>query len=103
MKSMSAHIFKLSAENQGRTQKIQNSGRSVTTSIYRGVPGCGPLNFNTILYPIKGKICCYIHPINVLQLKNIYSGGNPGIPNPNTLDGGTPSLPGPKVLNGGNV
>jgi hypothetical protein len=48
MKSMSAHIFKLSAENQGRTQKIQNSGRSVTTSIYRGVPGCGPLNFNTI-------------------------------------------------------
>jgi hypothetical protein len=50
---MSAHIFKLSAENQARTQKIQNTGRAVTTGIYRGVPGCGPQNYTTILYPIK--------------------------------------------------
>jgi hypothetical protein len=49
---MSAYIFKINAETEARTQKVQNSGRSVTTG-NRGVAGCGPQNFTPILYPIK--------------------------------------------------
>jgi hypothetical protein len=59
MKSMGAYTAKLNAENQGRTQKVQNSSRAVTTGIYRGVPGCGPQNFSLIFYRrnVKCSIC----------------------------------------------
>jgi len=53
MKTMSAYIFKINGETEGRTQKVQNDNRTVTTGIRRGIPGCGPLNFNPILHPIK--------------------------------------------------
>jgi hypothetical protein len=58
MKSMSAYTAKLQAENYGRTQKVQNNSTVVTTGIYRGVPGCGPRNFQIILY--ERKVDCSI-------------------------------------------
>jgi hypothetical protein len=58
MKSMSAYTAKTHAEVKGKTQKVQNTSRSVTTGIYRGVPGCGPRNFQIILY--ERKVDCSI-------------------------------------------
>ena len=58
MKSMSAYTSKTHAEVKGKTQKVQNTSRSVTTGIYRGVPGCGPRNFQIILY--ERKLDCSI-------------------------------------------
>jgi hypothetical protein len=53
MKSMAAYISGVSASVEGKTQKVQNSQRTVTTSIYPGVPGCGPKNYTPIVYPTK--------------------------------------------------
>jgi hypothetical protein len=53
MKSMAAYISGVSASVEGKTQKVQNSQRAVTTSIYRGVPGCAPKDYTPILYPTK--------------------------------------------------
>ena len=58
MKTMSAHIFRLSGENKGRTQKIQDDSRTVTTGIHRGIPGCGPQNYQLIFY--RRKVDCAI-------------------------------------------
>lgn len=57
MKSMSAHTAKLNAENQGRTQKVQDSARSVTTGIYQGVAGCGRQNYQKINFYYRKKCC----------------------------------------------
>jgi hypothetical protein len=59
MKSMAAHTAKLKAENQGRTQKVQDSSRSVTTGIYQGVAGCGPQNYRQINFYYR-KTCCSV-------------------------------------------
>lgn len=61
MKTMSAHIFKINAETEGRTHKIQDDSRTVTTGIHRGIPGCGPRNFQLITY-IRKVDCalCYV-------------------------------------------
>jgi len=53
MKSVSAYTSKIKAETQGKTQKVQNDGRTVTTGLYRGVSGCNPQNYNQIIYPLK--------------------------------------------------
>ena len=55
---MSAYTFKLLGENKGRTQKVQDDSRTVTTGIYRGIPGCGPRSFQIINY--KRKVDCAI-------------------------------------------
>ena len=61
MKSMSAYTAKLLAENKGRTQKIQDDNRTVTTGIYRGVPGCGPQSYQLIFYQRKVDCAiCYV-------------------------------------------
>jgi hypothetical protein len=67
MKSMGAHTAKLQAENYGRTQKIQNTSSSVTTGIYRGVAGCGPRDFQIIIYPLKrhGYTCSLLPNKNI--------------------------------------
>ncbi len=99
MKTMAAYIAKLQAENYGITQKVQNDSRSVTTGIYRGVPGCGSLNYQTIIYPRKLGCSKYCPPEIVKNI--IYNGGTPSLSGPKTLNGGTPSTPGGTLLNGG--
>jgi hypothetical protein len=59
MKSMGAYTAKIKAEVQGKTQKVQDSSRSVTTGIYRGVPACGPQNYQQINFYRK-KGCCLV-------------------------------------------
>ena len=58
MKTMSAYIFKINGETQGKTQKVQEDNRTVTTGIRRGIPGCGPRNFQIINY--RRKVDCAI-------------------------------------------
>jgi hypothetical protein len=60
MKSMAAYTAQLKAENQGRTQKVQDSSRSVTTGIYQGVAGCGPQNYQQINFFRRQK-CCFVN------------------------------------------
>ena len=61
MKTISAYTFKLLGENKGRTQKVQDDRRTVTTGIHRGVPGCGPRNFQIINYLRKVDCAiCYV-------------------------------------------
>jgi hypothetical protein len=60
MKSVAAYTTKIKAEVEGKTQKVQNDNRSLTTGIYRGVPACGPLNYSQLIYPMRPQICCYI-------------------------------------------
>lgn len=64
MKSLAAYTSKLKAELQGKTQKVQNDSRSLTTGFYRGVPACGPLNYTELVYPVKSQICCYTNNDN---------------------------------------
>jgi len=67
MKSMSAYTAKINAEVNGKTQKVQNTSTSVTTGIYRGVPGCGPRNFDRIIYPSRryGFVCSLLPNKNI--------------------------------------
>ncbi len=62
---MAAYISGVSASVEGKTQKVQNSQRAVTTSIYRGVPGCGATDYTPIVYPVKpyGSGCYKINGI----------------------------------------
>jgi len=98
---MSAYIFKLNAETEGKTQKVQNDSRTVTTGIRRGIPGCGPQNYEVINYiqTVKCLKPCF-NKIIIESTQN-YNGGNPSAGGPNLLNGGNPSAGGPKLLNGG--
>ena len=51
MKSAAAYTSKLKAEALGRTYKVQDTNhRLFTTTLYRGAAGCGPVNYNQIVY-----------------------------------------------------
>lgn len=65
MKTMSAYISKIRAETEGKTQKVQNSQRAVTTGIYRGVPACGPLDYSKIRFYSKFRNGCCLVCISV--------------------------------------
>jgi hypothetical protein len=59
MKTMAAYTAKIKAEVEGKTQKVQNSPRAVTTGIYRGVPGCPKQNYSRINFYVR-QGCCLV-------------------------------------------
>lgn len=77
MKSMGAYTAKIKAEVQGKTQKVQDTSHKVTTGIYRGVPRCGPQNYQQIIY-LKNRKCCI--PIKTLPTMAVLYAGIPGSP-----------------------
>ena len=81
MRTASAYLSKLKAENQGRTYKIQDTNHRVNAStLYRGAAGCGALNPSQIEYP-RVCPCTYLGPAKQFDVKRtpkciIYDGGN---------------------------
>ena len=57
MKTAAAYTSKIKAEALGRTYKVQDTNhRLFTTTLYRGAAGCGPVNYNQIMY-VKPCAC----------------------------------------------
>jgi hypothetical protein len=126
MRTASAHIYKLKAENRGRTYKIQDTNhRLVASPLYRGAAGCPPLNTRQIKYTAVCR-CSYLDKPIVYVVQNacfsgsIVNGGDVNsiatiiidgqdvtltIPPTCVIDGGV-ILPPPcftgRVLDGGN-
>ena len=107
MISAAGYLARMKAENLGRTFKIQDTNhRVVTTTLYRGAAGCGPINYSQINYP-RVCPCTYngrarrIRPI--MPSINTIDGGNPTAPGPTIFDGGTPAGSGSSIFDGGQV
>jgi hypothetical protein len=81
MRTATAYLAKLKAENQGRTYKIQDTNHRVNAStLYRGAAGCGALNPAQIEYP-RVCPCTYLGSAKQFDVKPvlkciIYDGGN---------------------------
>lgn len=81
MRTASAYLSKLKAENQGRTYKVQDTNhRANASTLYRGAAGCGALNPAQIYYPDICP-CTYLGPAKQFDVKPvltciIYDGGN---------------------------
>jgi len=101
MKSVSAYTSKLRAEVKGRTQKVQDDDRSVTTGIYRGTAGCGQLNFSQIVYAKRQK-CCFVvrKVVRGAVIINISGGFNEAVGR--ILDGGFNQAVG-QIFDGGTI
>lgn len=81
MRTASAYLAKLKAENQGRTYKVQDTNhRANASTLYRGAAGCNALNPAQIEYPFICP-CTYLGPARNYNVKAtsscvIYEGGN---------------------------
>ena len=99
MRTASAYIYKLKNNTKGRTYKVQDTNhRLMTGAIYRGAIGCGPVNFDEIVYSING--CCNTVPYNA-NITVLY-GGSPDGSGYIVYHGGTPSGSQEPILFGGS-
>lgn len=106
MRTATAYISKLKAENLARAFKVQDTNhRLFTSTLYRGAAGCGPVDFTQIEY-VEPCLCEYIGSAPkapfILKKPRIsnYDGGIPSYSGP-VLDGGSVTSSG-IILNGGN-
>jgi hypothetical protein len=96
MRSAAAYTSKLKAQALGRTFKVQDTNhRALTSTLYRGAAGCGPVDYTQLKY-VEACKCVYIGPA-----RNF--GPPPIICNcPCGLDGGTQASSGDIIYDAGN-